>query len=646
MDKHVLHTSEPTISLEDLLEGYTQEERRKFVNRTCVFKNSLFWQGYPAEMIKHEDGFYFLLRKEAIDLMEYIDQVETDSPRISDLGKALFGSPGTGKSSLLFFISNYCHKKGWVVLYWLFGSNSISERYVSHFLKDNPTYTFNPSSSRIAQIQELLKTLYSQHESRVLVAIDQWNVFLTNLRTQKNTMLLEYFNTFQTSGDLTNGVFIGALSSQSFFGLPLDVFPDASKQSSGIVISPYTSNEFKAHMDLAIHCKMIKSPPSLEQLADYQFETGGIPRLLLWMLSSKENFNNKVKDYYIQRMKKFIERYELTSPNNSKARNFSFQDISVSVYLNKSIICSATSITPWLESGLLVKMSNPEEDTELDSFDAPCPIARSAIYACLTCVQDCTSLIQFLITDKQTKRRALELLFLKPFTNATHSSPVSMLLKSIDGVSCDIEVTKIVHQQRPHRGVYQLQKITRGTLMICHDDHQLIDFYAYNLDGSHVFIHVSHMSYTQYCNGDKQNLRLLWEDIVKKKRKKHEVNAEDERPPITHSNRMKMENGEVTVCDFYRLCSGCKKTAKLTKKDRIVYLTTSDVAPSKKLDRHVIICNFEQNASKFSVAPEFIRNANSDDDEMSGNLESGESQAQEEIDSTEPFMANKTPKNR
>ena len=92
--------------------------------------------------------------------------------------------------------------------------------------------------------------------------------------------MLDYFKTFQTSGDLTNGIFIGASSCQSFCSLPLDVFPDASKHSMGMIISPYTPDEFKEHIDLIIHSKIISKPPSLEQVADYRFKTGGIPGLL------------------------------------------------------------------------------------------------------------------------------------------------------------------------------------------------------------------------------------------------------------------------------------------------------------------------------------------------------------------------------
>lgn len=64
------------------------------------------------------------------------------------------------------------------------------------------------------------------------------------------------------------------------------------------------------------------------------------------------------------------------------------------------------------------------------------------------------------------------------------------------------------------------------------------------------------MSYDQHCSKDKRNLRLLWEDIVRKKQRNPQASetCEEETPP--HSVKMKMENKEVRVRNYYRLCSG------------------------------------------------------------------------------------------
>jgi len=344
--------------------------------------------------------------------MNYIDGL-SEKGRITNLGRALFGSGGTGKSSLLLFIANYCKRNNWFVFYMPLGSNTaeqvftdnVADVIVSTFFTDNKNaeelYGKELEESKgVDKLLRLLKALYSETNHKVLIAIDQWNIFLQNLRLSKgrDNDFLEFFNTFQTSGKMLNGIFIGALSSQSFFSLPIDVFPDATKQNHSITLKPFSNEELNGYIDLACSNGTLKDTPSEQKVEDYQYQSGSIPRLLHWMLTDPTGFKKKISDYYGQRMKKFMERSK-DSTTNTGSNLLSYENIATSVYLNKRIVCAEADVASWVESGLLVQVFDKEsEEGNLVEFDAPCPIARSAIYQQLR--STALDMVTFLMSDK------------------------------------------------------------------------------------------------------------------------------------------------------------------------------------------------------------------------------------------------------
>lgn len=529
-----------------------RKDNKDFLNQHVLFENKITKFGTPPEVedMEQHNRYRMVLRKEALTLFDHIDQYHNDFKNgvINRMGKALWGAGGVGKSSLLFLATQYCNAKGWIVIYiptaplptlpwsrWCDDLlSTIEDYYGEEIIREetvkNACRTSEPGPDTLLDV---VYKLGSKASKPVLIAVDQWNVMIREGSDASNSFT-RFFSNFENVGTLKKAIFLCALSSQATSTLPSTAFRDANLQATKLRIDPYDNEAFNSHLGV-MQTLGVLPKLTITQIETIRYETASIPRLVTWIAKDGLNideFSTKAIDYYSKRIGSFLAR----NANNKETAH-----IAASIYLNKVVKGPVDHI--WIDQGILLAQGS-------DIYDAPCPSARKAIYSVMKTMN--INYFKLLLSDKALRGRALELLFLQSFTQTDGKNPLLKSIKLDDSTHLTISVKSIFYQSAPTKQVYDVFTIEKGTLVVCHDYHAVIDFVFRTLEDTLILVQVSN---TDYARHDPPT-----ETVFEKKGTK--------------------DSEQMTLYNFYRICSGkseVAETARIHSATFVLYLTPSPV---------------------------------------------------------------------